>query len=447
MQEGGQFRYQGIATRRDGSNFDVEVHGVAFYYRNTLHVLRTVWDVTERNRVQAMLEQRVAARARELAALYDVTAVASGSLDVETVLDRSLEGILEVMGNKMGGIYLLDEERGELRPLARRGLPLDIVEAENEVTLGQQLAERVFESGEPLVVPDLGADARVLLPASVRLAGKRAYVGAPMRAKGRVLGVLSVVGEAERQFNAEEVALLASIADQVGMVVENARLYQQAEQLAVMEERQRLARELHDAATQSLYSITLLAETARRAASAGDLEQVKGYARRLGQVSQQALKEMRLLVYELRPPLLEREGLVGALQQRLDAVEGRARVKARLLVDGEAELPPAIEEALYRIAQEALNNTLKHGSATRVTVRLRSKDGGARLVIADNGSGFELDAVARDRGGMGLTSMRERAEALGGDFDISSAVGEGTQVEVRFDAVALRGEGTGEAGS
>jgi signal transduction histidine kinase len=285
----------------------------------------------------------------------------------------------------------------------------------------------VIEHGEPLVVPNIATGLRPLL--AVPAAGSQAYVGTPIRAKGRVLGVLSVVGETGRQFKAEEVTLLASIADEVGVAVENARLYQQAEQLAVMRERERLARELHDSVTQSLYSLTLLAEAGQRLAKAGDLERAKGYLIRLGEIAQQALKEMRLLVYQLRPLALQREGLVGALQQRLDAVEGRVGVEARLLTEGLVELPAPVEEGLYRIAQEALNNALKHAAATSVTVSICAKGERVELEVMDNGQGFDPDTVS-DRGGMGLTSIRERAEKLGGSLTVLSAPGEGTRVKV-----------------
>jgi signal transduction histidine kinase len=374
-----------------------------------------------------MLEQRVADRTRELSALYDVTAVASASLDLETVLESSLDRVLMVMGSEVGAIHLLDETKGVLRLAVWRGVPPDLVAKIESVSVDSGLAGWVIKHGEPLVVPNIATGLRPLLalPAS----SSQAYVGAPIRTKGRVLGVLSVVGETGRQFKAEEVTLLASIADEVGVAVENARLYQQAEQLAVMRERERLARELHDSITQSLYSLTLLAEAGQRLAKAGDLERAEGYLTRLGEIAQQALKEMRLLVYQLRPLALQREGLVGALQQRLDAVEGRVGVEARLLTEGLVELPAPVEEGLYRIAQEALNNALKHAAATSVTVYICAEGERVELEVADDGLGFDPDTVG-DRGGMGLTSIRERAEKLGGSLTVLSAPGEGTRVKV-----------------
>lgn len=211
--------------------------------------------------------------------------------------------------------------------------------------------------------------------------------------------------------------------------IENARLYEQARTLATVEERQRLARELHDSVTQSLYSLTLLAEAGRRTALSGDLEKVTGNIARLGETAQQALKEMRLLVYELRPLALESAGLAEVLQHRLDAVEKRAGIETILRIQLEEELPPQIEHELYRITQETLNNSLKHAAATAVSVVLRSLNNTVEMEITDNGKGFNPEKI-QDRGGLGLTSIRERIDALGGSLSITAQPGNGTNIHI-----------------
>jgi len=216
-----------------------------------------------------------------------------------------------------------------------------------------------------------------------------------------------------------------------------------------MVERQRLARELHDSLTQALYSLTLLAETGYRQLAAGEQAPALEQLAVIRDTAHQALKEMRLLVYELRPAALEAEGLVGALQQRLEAVEQRAEIETQLQIDGPGNLQalggqwPQLEEALYRIALEALNNAYRHATVTRITVRLYMDALRIELEIADNGQGFDPDAPT-SRGGQGLTSMRERAEKLCGTFNLVSAPGHGTRVQVKFDLARL-GEPSQEA--
>ncbi len=207
-------------------------------------------------------------------------------------------------------------------------------------------------------------------------------------------------------------------------------LLQQSRELAVLDERNRLARELHDSVTQSLYSLTLFSETARQLANAGNQERLAPYLGRIGETSQQALKEMRLLVHELRPMEIEDQGLVGALQQRLESVEKRAGVNAQLQLNGTVQVPASLEYELYRVAQEALNNSLKHSAATSVMVRVTAGDQHIQIEIEDNGRGFDTEAVGTS-GGMGLTTMRERVENLGGRFNVNSQPGAGTKVRIK----------------
>ena len=203
----------------------------------------------------------------------------------------------------------------------------------------------------------------------------------------------------------------------------------QAEELAVLQERNRLARELHDSVTQSLYSLTLFSHAARRMAEDVGNDRLERQIGQIGSTAVKALKEMRLLVYELRPPELKKEGLIRALRQRLEAVEGRSGVEARLVVDELARLPQSVEQELYRITNEALNNALKHAAATSVTAYLRQLDDRVELEVVDDGIGFEPE-VARDHGGMGLESIRQRAKQMGGEATIRSAPGKGTSVKV-----------------
>lgn len=378
----------------------------------------------------ASLEKKVAARTKELAAHYEVTAAASSSLDLDTVLERSLDQVLKVMNLEVGAIHLLDKDNQILELAVARGIQEGDVQEIQSVALGEGMASYVIEKGKPLVISNITEASRPLrvIPA----AGNQAYVGVPVETRGQRLGVLSLVGEPGRSFRPEEVALLASIADEIALAVDNARLYAHAEQLAVMEERSRLARELHDSVTQLLYSLTLFAEAGQRVNKAGDHERTEQFLARLNETARQAHKEMRLLIYELRPPTVEKEGLVGALQHRLDAVEKRSGLEAQLEVEGHVELPALIEDGLFRVAVEALNNALKHAAATQVSVQIQDSVHSVRLLVIDNGNGFDVEGV-NNGGGLGLPSMRERVEKMGGSFDIISRPGAGTQVVVEIE--------------
>ena len=377
---------------------------------------------TEALRHRALQLETSAQVSREIASILDI--------------DRLLRQVVDLVKGSFGlyyvCVYLLDEEADELVLGADSGATDERRGNEgSRLPVGEtSLNSEVARTNRPLVANDVWLDARYrsddLLPDT------RSELVVPLRIGGQVIGTLDVHSAQEDAFGEEDVRLMQSLGDQVAVAVENARLYHRSQSMAVLEERQRLARELHDSLTQALYSISLFSEAARREMRAGDVAAVQDYLDQLAETGQQALKQMRLLVFELRPPALEREGLVGVLRERLRLVEGRLGMKTHLEVDGEVQLTPQSEEGLYRIAQEALNNALRHAEATSVMVHLGGDANCVRLEVTDNGRGFDPHAV-RDGGGMGLLTMQERAEALGGELNILSNPGHGTTVLVELE--------------
>jgi signal transduction histidine kinase len=230
-------------------------------------------------------------------------------------------------------------------------------------------------------------------------------------------------------FADRDIVILEHMANQAAVAIENARLYEQVRQVATLEERQRLARELHDSVTQSLYGMTLYSQAALGQLNLGHLEQAAQNLRELQETAQEALAEMRLLIYELRPPELEKEGLEAALLNRLAFVEERAGLKTSLISELTERLPQTIEEGLYRIAREALNNVLKYAQAHTISIYLRQVAKLVTMEIVDDGVGFDPQD-RRSRGGVGLLAMQERAAELGGQWRVVSQPGEGTRVHV-----------------
>lgn len=254
----------------------------------------------------------------------------------------------------------------------------------------------------------------------------------PLVASGVVVGEVSVYLAAGQDLDDDDRGYLAALADQAAVAVRNSALYRAAEQTAALEERHRLARELHDSVSQALFSMTLHARTAQRHLETAGLAADHPVAVELEQLhglTQTALAEMRALIFELRPGALEAEGLVAALTKQAAAVAAREQLAVDVHgPDSRFRLDPTVEEHLYRIALEALHNTVKHAGAERVDVHLEISDTALELRVSDDGAGFD---PRLDRPGhLGLRTMRERSDAIGASFGIDSAPGRGSRVTV-----------------
>ncbi len=350
------------------------------------------------------------------------------SLLQKTVLDQVLDIVCtEAQGliGATGSAILLLTDQAWLEVKHRLGQPLAAAE---RLPVAGSLAGEVVRKGEPVRLND---------PSPVEQAqvyqwptDLTALLALPLYANGSVIGVLDVVNK-PGGFTEEDVRIMSVFANQAAMAIEHARLQEQAEQFAVLEERQRLARELHDSVTQSLYSVTLYANAGVLALAAHKEEVALGYLKELQETAQEGMRDMRLLIFQLHPPVLEAEGLVAALQARLAAVEGRAGLQTQFRVKSERRLPIAIEEDLYWIAQEALNNVRKHAEAGHVTVYLHFTPTTVRLDVVDDGVGFDLPTVrAQGRGSGGLRSIAERTERLGGKMTYKSQPNKGTRLTI-----------------
>jgi signal transduction histidine kinase len=254
-------------------------------------------------------------------------------------------------------------------------------------------------------------------------------IAVPIRVKQDLVGALAITAGPDDVLDEQDLFAAETLADQLAIAIENTRLYEHAHELAASRERQRLARDLHDAVSQTLFSVSLIAEVLPRIYER-DQEQGRQRLEELRQLTRGALAEMRTLLLELRPAALAEANLPDLLKQLGEAVVGRARIPVDVRTEEDcAGLPADVRVALYRIAQEALNNVAKHSCARRASVGLACDDGAVRLTIADDGNGFDIKAPS---GQLGLGIMRERADAVGAALDLRSAPGEGTTVTVTW---------------
>ena len=424
-----------LIRTRSGELRNVLLSAEVLEFNNQSHMLCFIHDITALKETQQVLEERVAERAHELAVLNEIGMVVSQSLDLKEILDAALTKAMEMMQMEVGTAYSVQDsdESDEEKVLilaAQHGLSAEFFRRIGSRRVGATGIRVAAEAQQPVVwpianYPDPG------IKQAAEMEGVQQVVNVPLFAKGRLVGAFNLGTCHARTITPEEMSLLSSIGRQIAVAVENARLYDQAEQSAAIAERHRLSRELHDSVTQSLYSVTMYAEAAARLLEIGDTATAAGHLRELRDTTQQALREMRLLIFELRPPVLAKIGLSAALQARLDSVEMRGGMQTELHIDGEqnrGRLSRAAEEELYHIAQEALNNILKHSNAQHVWVHLCFSEVETILTIRDDGVGFAPNAEGN--GGLGLASLKERAEKIRSTLQIHSRPGMGTEVRV-----------------
>jgi signal transduction histidine kinase len=372
------------------------------------------------------LEREVHERTKQLEALYEISAAASQNLDHELLLDFSLSRALQAAGYSAGVIHLLDAEQDELFPAAALGLKQEHLAAlAADTPASRVLQGQLTQSGEP----------RMLAPSELAaMAGCvefKTCVVSPLRAHGRALGTLLLMSTTAQPFSVETQNLLAAIADQIGLAVESSDLRRQSRQTAVLAERERIARDLHDIVTQSLYSLVNFAEAARETARMGEMDEVQRIVQSIMHTAHQALGELRVLLYDLRSDVLANKGLQKALDERLATVERRAGLATQLTVEGSNHLSPTLEDVLYRVALEALNNTFRHANAQSVAVDLIATEDEAVLRVTDDGQGFMVDDVQQGPG-MGLSNIRRRVREAGGTLLLQSVPEQGTQLEFRI---------------
>jgi len=423
-----------VHIRRDGSPFHVEVRGSVINYRGRPCVLSIVRDVSQRIQTEKILGEQIETQMREQATLLAISHTLASTLEFQP--DLILDQLREIIEYTHCGLFALEDST--LVTLAMRGTPQLEGSSPFRIDLqGPETLAALFNGHLPIRIADVWSEVpqaqflRTLLNdgASALLEGMRSWMWVPLAVKNRIIGGVGVAHEKQNYFTPHHADLALSVANQAAITLINAELYGHAQALAVLEERQRLARNLHDAINQSLFSAGLIAEVLPRLWDR-DQEEARRSLEDLRRLTRGAMAEMRALLAELRPSTLTDAELGDLLRLLGNAFTGRTNIPARVTVVGQGVLPAEVQVAIYRVCQEALNNVAKHAAASTVEINLKHEENAIELSIHDDGQGF--DPESSTSGHYGLSMMRERAELVGALLTVTSQPDHGTELTLHW---------------
>ncbi|MFH1928560.1 MAG: GAF domain-containing protein [Chloroflexota bacterium] len=391
------------------------------------------------------LEKEILTRHHQLLALSRISSAVSGLWHLDEILNVALDTVLEIIHGTIGGILLLDERTQELHYQVQRGLSAEYAE-KMRLAVGEGIAGTVAQTGEPILLRDISKDPRTARLDLVSAEGLKGFVSVPLRAKNEVVGVMNIASHMPGQFAGEDMYLLHSIGHQLGMAIEQARLYgrlsnateryQRLLQHAITaqeEERKRIARELHDGTSQILTGLALNLQAAMDIAEMDGVQNARmdEMLKKAHGLAIQTSIEVTRLINDLRPTLLDSLGLAPAIQRYVETCLQPKGIDATLKTRGHERLPSEVEVALFRITQEAINNIMKHSEAKSVDIDLQCDGEKCVLRIKDDGKGFdveEITKVEKTGRGVGLFGMKERVTLVGGSCSIRSRPGQGTTI-------------------
>ena len=366
----------------------------------------------------------------------------AGELSADAVLEQLADASRDLTGARYAAIGVPDDEGGFAK-FVPSGMSDKQWDALGELPRTHGLLGAMLETPKPYRTPNIQTDPRFEgWPAAHP--NMTTFLGVPIVSRGEILGAFYLTnkqtnGRKASEFTEDDQRLIETLAAHAAVALEHAMLYERSRELSVVEERNRLARDLHDSVTQTLFSLSLTADSAAALADA-DASAAREQIRRVRELAQHAMQEMRSLVFELRPGDVETDGLVPTLRKHVDVLRHVYGKDVRLAVRRECRLPPRVEKELFRVVQEALNNAIQHADADELAVEVDMLDGHARLCVRDSGVGFDPDEARRRSRRLGLVSMEERARELGGTLALESEPGRGTTVtvEVRVDGADSR---------
>jgi signal transduction histidine kinase len=379
------------------------------------------------------LELQVEERTRELRALLRISNDVASTLELEPLLALVIEQVKTIADYDRCSIFTLEGDRF-VRLDSGSPTGVGISNLSFEIATIEPISSRILRR-QAVIIADVWSDTEEAL-AHQRASGEQfqtafqgihSWMAVPLALNDRVSGMLTLSHGEPSFYSERQAGLVGAIATQVAVAIENARLYEQAQKLAAVEERQRLARELHDSVSQALYGIGLGARTARTLLDT-DPSRATEPVEYVMQLAEVGLAEMRALIFELRPESLENEGLVAALEKQIAATQARYGISLDTQLGEEPDLSTAEREVFYRITQEAIHNVVKHAHASKVEIRLSTDGNSVSIEVRDDGVGFETDQSFP--GHLGLVSFSERAASIGAKIEIESAPGAGTLVRL-----------------
>ena len=423
-----------VHLRKDGSAFHVEVRSSMMVFRDRPCLLSIIRDISQRVQIESNPDIRAELQMRELATLLAISHTLASTLEFQPGL--ILDQLREIIAYAHCGLFVLEDST--LVTLAMRGNPQLDLSPPLRIRLQEtETQSMLFKGHTPIRIAEVWGDhpqARSLRAlfddgTSALIQGMHSWMWVPLAVKGRMIGELGVAHEKPNFFTPHHADLALSVANQAAITIVNTELNRQAQELAVLEERQKLARNLHDAINQSLFSAGLIAEVLPRLWER-DQAEARHSLEDLRKLTRGAMAEMRALLAELRPSTLIDAELGDLLGLLANAFTGRTNVPAKVTVVGQGTLPADVQVALYRVCQEALNNIARHAAASAVVIHLNQNENVTEVIIRDNGQGFDPEQTAS--GHYGLSMMRERAEGVGAQLSITSQPGHGTELTIRW---------------
>lgn len=379
------------------------------------------------------IQREVVRRNEELTVLNTVASAVNQSLSLDVVLERALEKVLQATKADTAAIFLIDKKSNQLFRTAYAG---DRIEEFDKVTVGMGegiIGQAALTGRTELVSVDRGFD---IFRREAHDTPLYRIAGVPLKSNGTTIGVFGLATQNHKSFSQEDVQLLANTGTHIAVAIENARLHEQVQAAAAIEERERIAREMHDGVAQVLSYIIVKTQTLKGYLSEGNLAATRAQLQELEDTSQEAYAEVRESILGLRLTT-EHKSLVSAIQEFIVRYNQSGGTQAMLQAN-ETEMPvlsPAAEVQVIRIIQEALTNTRKHAKAQHAWVNILSRDLMVEVSIVDDGEGFNVNNPTKsDWPRFGLQTMKERAESINGTLTLHSSPGKGTRVEVMVPA-------------